>query len=110
MFSQYQSMEDESCVSFNYHMYGRGMGSLTIFLRNRQGQRFSVIKRDGNQTRAWKKIELNVPSGEYRLVFIAIRGSDYRSDIAIDDIVWKSGSCFGAAPENPEEEEEEADI
>ena len=31
----------------------------------------------------------------FKMVFEATRGTNYRGDIAVDDVVWKTGSCGG---------------
>lgn len=104
MISGYMTSEEESCVSLKYNMNGKDMGSLTAFMEDKAGNRFSVINQVGHQSPLWRSLEINVSSGEYRLVLRGTRGSGYTGDIAVDDIVWRSGSCFGISPENPDEE------
>lgn len=50
----------------------------------------------GDKGNAWKEACLTVEQHghDYYLQFEAMRGSGYHSDIGIDDIVVRTGSCF----------------
>ena len=73
-------------------MYGKDMGTLNIY------QRFtSDPKPDQTQKKIWTKLGdqgdkwlwgyVDIPSKtQYSIVFEAVRGSGYRSDIAVDNI------------------------
>jgi len=76
--------------SFWYSMYGSHMGTLRV-KQTQNGCRTyqkTLFRKSGNQGQSWKKASVQVqPSnGRVCLQFIAIRGSGFRSDIAIDDI------------------------
>lgn len=49
----------------------------------------------GPQGVGWMKGLFNVPSSNsYQVKFEAIRGNGYRSEIAIDDIRYRVGTCL----------------
>ena len=48
----------------------------------------------GNQWNVWRYAQLTVPRGAgQQIVFEAIRGKTYSSDIAIDDVMVREGEC-----------------
>lgn len=48
------------------------------------------------QGNVWKKAEVTVTSrSNYQMIFEGVNGKDYRSDIAIDDILFSDGYCVG---------------
>ncbi|XP_029622701.1 MAM domain-containing glycosylphosphatidylinositol anchor protein 1 [Salmo trutta] len=84
------------CVSFFYHMKGKHIGSLNVWLRVKSiasvGDRVWTL--DGNQGPDWIQANINVnPSGPFQVMFEAIRGSGYEGDIAIDDVSVTKGKC-----------------
>ncbi|XP_062582879.1 uncharacterized protein LOC134244636 [Saccostrea cucullata] len=82
------------CLSLAYHMYGSGMGSLKILTYiDKKGfkEQFSL---SGNQGDEWHNIDVNLPLDKDTWIAIAaIRGSSYRSDIAIDDVILMPSPC-----------------
>eukprot|EP00117_Sycon_ciliatum_P038623 scpid28565/ scgid28669/ Lysyl oxidase homolog 2A; Lysyl oxidase-like protein 2A len=77
-------------LRFSYHMYGSGMGSLRVLAVHTPGQRprpqvFSV---SGNRGNRWHTATVNLPAseGDFFIIFQAIRGTRFSSDIAIDDV------------------------
>ncbi|XP_038071818.1 MAM and LDL-receptor class A domain-containing protein 1-like [Patiria miniata] len=89
-----------ACVRFWYHMYGTDMGSLTVYTGDGQGglgpARWSASSNSGNQ---WVETTIDVDPGlEFQVSFVAGRGSDVRSDIAIDDISVEEGECLPTVP------------
>jgi hypothetical protein len=87
------------CVSFWYNMNGVGMGTLNVNVwpYNTGLTQTNVWKKTGNQGPNWNQDQVQVidPGANYRIVFEAIRGSSYNSDIALDDIVVTPGFCDG---------------
>ncbi|XP_038071819.1 MAM and LDL-receptor class A domain-containing protein 1-like [Patiria miniata] len=84
-----------ACVRFWYHMYGTGMGSLTVYTGDGQGglgpARWSASDNYGNK---WLDASIDIASGlEFRVIFIGERGSDYHGDMALDDISVDEGKC-----------------
>lgn len=48
------------------------------------------------QGNVWKKAEVTITSRtNYQMIFEGVTGKDYRSDIAIDDILFSDGYCVG---------------
>ena len=77
-------------------MYGNTMGSLTVSygLFNDAGTISELFLKDGDQGDAWQHstVEL-LPGEDFILLFEAVRGSDWASDIAIDDIELFEEAC-----------------
>ncbi|XP_068745607.1 MAM and LDL-receptor class A domain-containing protein 1-like isoform X1 [Montipora capricornis] len=84
-----------TCITFYYHMYGSAMGKLTVNVNGRV-----LFRKSGNQGDRWILAEFdNYIVGVYKVVFNATRGSSFQSDIAIDDVIVRPGSCFsGTTP------------
>ena len=74
-------------ISFWYHMYGAAMGDLEIgYIDNNGYTMLDVIS--GNQGDLWKFAYYPIPAVDsFKVAFVAITGSSYTSDIAIDDIM-----------------------
>ncbi|XP_064619815.1 MAM and LDL-receptor class A domain-containing protein 1-like isoform X2 [Lineus longissimus] len=81
----------ERCLQFFYHMYGQHMGNLTVLLNKTE----PIWIRNGSHSNAWERglVTLNETSSPFTVVFQAVRGSDYLSDIAIDDIFIFDSQC-----------------
>ena len=83
------------CLSFYYHMYGSKMGTLNLY-----GNYGNVVQtkkfwsRHGNNGNRWTKAMITLPSGTYQIMFEAVRGAGYRSDMAIDDVSLETGPCY----------------
>jgi len=79
-------------LQFSYHMYGAGMGSLSIQVSTDGGTSWSsdIWNLSGDQGDAWyqENISLSSYSGYNNVVirFKAVTGTDYTSDIAIDEV------------------------
>ncbi|XP_013402242.2 MAM and LDL-receptor class A domain-containing protein 1-like, partial [Lingula anatina] len=84
------------CVSFWYHMYGADMGSLKVY-RDRGGVRSPIMVLSGNKGNKWLQAAVTLTNVQptYKVAFQAIRGRNYRSDVAIDDISITKGTCSG---------------
>lgn len=84
------------CLSFWYHMYGNTMGKLTVSygLFNDAGTISELFMKDGDQGDTWQHsmVEL-VPGEDFNLLFDAVRGDSWLSDIAIDDIELFEEAC-----------------
>ena len=74
-------------LSFWYHMYGTAMGDLEIgYIDNNGYTILDVIS--GNQGNLWKFAYYPIPAVDsFKIAFVAITGSSFTSDIAIDDIM-----------------------
>ncbi|XP_056314493.1 MAM domain-containing protein 2a isoform X1 [Danio aesculapii] len=81
------------CLIFFYHMYGSGTGTLSILLRKGDKERL-LWSRQGEQSVSWMKAMVDYECyTRHWVIFEATRGSSIRSDIAIDDVVFKKGPC-----------------
>ncbi|XP_062406258.1 MAM domain-containing glycosylphosphatidylinositol anchor protein 2-like [Sardina pilchardus] len=94
------------CFSFFYHMYGKHIGTLNAFLKQK-GQSASaespVWTLTGNQGDRWRQAKVSVhPTASFQVAFEGVRGPGIEGDIAIDDVVLEEGECPNTPP-NPEE-------
>jgi hypothetical protein len=78
-------------IDFAYHMYGGGMGSLYLEVSTDGGSNWSELwSAVGDQGDSWytQNVSLSLHDGQtIRLRFRGVRGADFRSDMALDDIV-----------------------
>ncbi|XP_057298293.1 MAM and LDL-receptor class A domain-containing protein 2-like isoform X2 [Hydractinia symbiolongicarpus] len=85
-----------TCVEFYYHMRGSGIGTLNVYIR--RGKQvdskpaWQLSREQGNE---WERALITVVEDRvnWRVILEGIRGSDYNSDIAIDDIHFHKGAC-----------------
>ena len=87
-----------TCLQFWYHMYGLDIGTLNVVQKTTSGSKSENIlwTLQGQQGNKWLngKVSLSkVPSSDFWIIFEGIRGTGYRGDIAIDDILITSGDC-----------------
>uniref|UniRef100_A0A671RKR9 MAM domain-containing protein 2-like n=1 Tax=Sinocyclocheilus anshuiensis TaxID=1608454 RepID=A0A671RKR9_9TELE len=83
------------CLIFFYHMYGSGTGTLNVLLHKGDRERL-LWTRQGEQSVSWMKATVDYECyTRHWIIFEAVRGSSIRSDIAIDDVVFKKGPCKG---------------
>eukprot|EP00794_Sanderia_malayensis_P014213 gene14213-15696_t len=86
------------CMYFYYHMQGITMGKLKAFVKGSDGVETEIWSRAGDQGSQWlvgsKSIISKLP---FQVIFEVTHGSGYLSDIALDDIKFKSWLC-GRAP------------
>jgi hypothetical protein len=104
-----QSMPDTGlngmCVEFFYHMYGEGIGTLTVYLQKEGFQPIAMWTLHGEQDDEWYqgKAGFIVTSDHSILIQAKITEND-DGDIAIDDISITNGYCplypAYAAPED----------
>ena len=88
-------------LSYDYHMYGSTMGSLAVSIIESDGTETTLETLTGQQHSAetdeflTSLTDLSSYSGVVRIKFTGTRGSDYYSDIAIDDFtVEETPSCL----------------
>uniref|UniRef100_A0A673W4N4 MAM domain containing 2a n=1 Tax=Salmo trutta TaxID=8032 RepID=A0A673W4N4_SALTR len=83
------------CLVFYYHMYGSGTGLLSVLLRRGDSEQDALLwRRRGEQSISWMRATVDYECDRrHQIIFEAIRGPSIRSDIAIDDIVFKKGPC-----------------
>lgn len=87
--------------TFYYHMNGAHMGSLVVYfnIHTLKGlQRVLKWKESGNHGNMWLKACIEMPKGtKLSVEFVAYRGLNYTSDIAIDDIKYSTDSCMSVS-------------
>ncbi|CAG5126615.1 unnamed protein product, partial [Candidula unifasciata] len=98
------SVSEDICLNFFYHMYGQSMGTLNVRLRT--GPNFKALNQviwtmSGDLGNQWNIGEVTIPavmiSQNFQIVFEAVRGISYFSDIALDDVSAKLGPCASRA-------------
>ncbi|XP_076802493.1 MAM and LDL-receptor class A domain-containing protein 1-like [Clavelina lepadiformis] len=91
----------ERCVTFWYHMYGNGVGSLNLYVATSQASRPStpIWSVPGSQGNLWLQQQLKVTAtADFWLVFEATIGTTASGDIALDDIVVDLSGCPTPGP------------
>ncbi|XP_053558490.1 MAM domain-containing protein 2 [Bombina bombina] len=90
------AVHGKQCLTFFYHMYGAGIGLLNVYLRT-ESDKYSdhlLWTKRGEQSITWLKAQIEYEcEKQHQIIFEAIRGISIRSDIAIDDILFKYGPC-----------------
>ncbi|KAL5006374.1 hypothetical protein ScPMuIL_015180 [Solemya velum] len=82
------------CLHFWYHMYGPHVNTLSVILRVNSTYGLPVWTRVGTYDSAWHIANVNIQNNDtYNMVFEAVRGTDYKGDIALDDIHVTDGPC-----------------
>ncbi len=89
-------------LSFQYHMYGSNMGTLSLQASNDGGNNWVTIwSQTGDQGNSWIAANVNLSAyagdSELRLRFYGSTGSNFRSDMAIDDISLSNVSSGGGS-------------
>lgn len=87
--------ESEAWFSFDYHMFGASMGTLSVDVSSNSGVTWTnVYSRNGNaqssEVRPWRKVRLNLAAYVGNTINVRINGqtgNGYRSDISIDNVV-----------------------
>uniref|UniRef100_A0A803SQJ8 MAM domain-containing protein n=1 Tax=Anolis carolinensis TaxID=28377 RepID=A0A803SQJ8_ANOCA len=85
------------CFRFWYHMYGvaRTM-ALHVYVVLDGGSPELVWSETGNHGDRWKKAEVSIAhTGRLQIILEGVRGEDFRSDVAVDDIYVTDGYCPG---------------
>ncbi|KAI8512340.1 hypothetical protein Bbelb_089790 [Branchiostoma belcheri] len=79
---------DTRCLEFWYHMYGDGIGELSVYQSSSDSSQLGtpLWSLTGDQGNVWHNATI---------VFEAVRGSTARGDIAIDDVSGRTTSCGG---------------
>lgn len=82
------------CMRFYYHMYGRHIADLQIYL-SETGMQSYIWGRYKNQGNTWRYSNVTVFGNNYTVIFVARVGKSYQGDIALDDITFVNGTCDG---------------
>ncbi|XP_043540792.1 MAM domain-containing protein 2-like, partial [Chiloscyllium plagiosum] len=85
----------DRCLRFWYHMYGVAQSMALNVYQLEVGLPPILMWSDrGNKGNQWiaAAVDLHL-SGKSQILIEAVRGNDYRSDVAVDDISFHSGCC-----------------
>lgn len=92
--SEYMQPELSSCFSLYYFMHGEDVGQLNIYLKDADNNSKLIGNITGEQGYKWIQMSIDLNTfDEFRVVIEAVVGESHLSDIAIDDITYKSGPC-----------------
>ncbi|XP_071851180.1 MAM and LDL-receptor class A domain-containing protein 1-like isoform X5 [Apostichopus japonicus] len=80
------------CLQFWYHMYGVSINALNVYVQTDGGPGTLEWTRSGNQGDRWTRGQVFLKNS-FKVVFEAIVGEDFLSDITLDDIFFFEGSC-----------------
>lgn len=93
------SADTPMCMHFWFHMFGPGIGTLKLFLRNFRSLDAplrEIWSLSGNAGNTWFIAEITISSvDDFQLMFEASVGNTEMGDIALDDISFTQGSCPG---------------
>ncbi|KAM6216200.1 MAM and LDL-receptor class A domain-containing protein 1 [Rhynchocyon petersi] len=89
------SKRSKNCkIIFHYHMYGNGIGALTLIQVSVSNQMKVLFNLTGEQGNFWQRKEVSLFGDEdFQLKFEGRVGKGHRGDIALDDIVL-TRSCL----------------
>ena len=80
--------------SFNYHMYGSAMGSLTLYVSTNGGTSWQQLwSASGDKGTSWLSQTISLSSylnSEIKLRFSGVTGTNYTSDMALDNFQFIS--------------------
>ncbi len=89
------SGETSATFSFQYHMYGSNVGSLTAQASTNGTSWTNVWTLSGNQGNSWQTASIDLASylgADVKLRMVGTTGNGWSSDIAIDDLSVSAGS------------------
>ena len=92
------SGESAATFSFQYHMYGTAVGSLTLQATTDDANFTTLWTQSGDQGNAWQSASVNLASylgGTVKLRLQGTTGNGWSSDIAIDDLDLSTGGGGG---------------
>ncbi|XP_011882600.1 PREDICTED: MAM and LDL-receptor class A domain-containing protein 1-like isoform X2 [Vollenhovia emeryi] len=87
------SLTESGCFSFWYHMYGATIGSLNIYFKQEDAAPRLIFTKSGEQGNQWFHGIANLPkaNASFQITIEGVRGPNYLSDIAIDDVAILQG-------------------
>ncbi|XP_018619711.1 MAM domain-containing glycosylphosphatidylinositol anchor protein 2 isoform X2 [Scleropages formosus] len=99
----YGTTNSAYCFSFYYHMYGKHIGTLNAYLRQKSQttSESPIWTLSGNQGTQWRQAKVTIhPTSSFQMVLEGIRGPGIEGDIAIDDVTIEEGECSDPPPNN----------
>ncbi|XP_022096407.1 MAM and LDL-receptor class A domain-containing protein 1-like [Acanthaster planci] len=92
--SQHLAITGGSCLSLWYHMYGKGIGTLTVYTEDNKNAKIKQWSLSGDQGNIWLKKQIQLTSTvEYQVLIEATYVNDWRGDIALDDLDLEPTPC-----------------
>nr|XP_012148153.1 PREDICTED: MAM and LDL-receptor class A domain-containing protein 2-like isoform X3 [Megachile rotundata] len=88
------SYTDDGCFSFWYHMFGGTIGALNVYFKaEKDPWPRLMFSKEGDQGNQWFHGIFNLPKAEkgFQIIIEGVRGKNYVSDIAIDDVAILQG-------------------
>ncbi|XP_025084906.1 MAM and LDL-receptor class A domain-containing protein 1-like [Pomacea canaliculata] len=84
------------CLTFYYHLYGVGIGTLNVYTRSASTHNLTLIwSLSGNQGNVWNYGRAPIlTKNSYEIIIEGVYGGNTTGDIAIDDISLSSYRCF----------------
>ncbi|MEP1033825.1 S8 family serine peptidase [Ekhidna sp.] len=92
------SGESSATFSFQYHMYGSNVGSLTAQASTDGTSWTNLWTLSGNQGNSWQTVNVDLAAylgGNVKLRMVGTTGNGWSSDIAIDDLSVSAGTTGG---------------
>lgn len=91
-----------SCFSFWYHMLGREVGDLTVYVKINNVLMPPTWSRMGNRGDIWRfgQVTVNSSNAPFNIIIEGSVGNGFVGDMAIDDISLVSGACPSSNPCN----------
>uniref|UniRef100_A0A3Q3EFD0 MAM and LDL-receptor class A domain-containing protein 2-like n=2 Tax=Kryptolebias marmoratus TaxID=37003 RepID=A0A3Q3EFD0_KRYMA len=96
------------CLTFWYHMYGNHVGTLKVYMNNREmqdgGNEEGLLLwiETGNKGDRWLQSSLTIKHEKaFWFMFVYQRGMNTGGDVALDDITITPSSCFSEPPIHP---------
>lgn len=96
----FNSTPPVACFDFWYNMYGRAIGSLKVYIKEREqllSELTPVWELVGDQGQGWNRIELEVrpvtpnATRPFQIIFEGVVGYGHQGDIGLDDFNLKLG-------------------
>ncbi|XP_043477391.1 MAM and LDL-receptor class A domain-containing protein 2-like isoform X1 [Leptopilina heterotoma] len=91
------SLTRYGCFSFWYHMYGDTIGALRVYFKQETESKAKLMfNKEGNQGNQWINEVFRLPETDnnFQIIIEGIRGSNYVSDIAVDDVaILQENEC-----------------
>ncbi|TRY97688.1 hypothetical protein DNTS_035488 [Danionella cerebrum] len=86
--------EHGECLMFWYHMNGRDVGSLNIYVHDGKSE-VAVWSADGHQGEQWRhgRASIMSPRSPFKVIFEAVVGNERERDIALDDFIFLNDPC-----------------
>ncbi|XP_076347182.1 MAM and LDL-receptor class A domain-containing protein 1-like [Tachypleus tridentatus] len=83
------------CLHFWYHMFGKDIYKLSIYIRPLQGElAYPLWSRNGQHSNSWRIGQVTVTTPfVHDIVFEAVTGHGEQGDIALDDLMLTDGEC-----------------